>query len=433
MICSQCGHEVSDKALFCPNCGHKLEKSGTENSAEVSQTESQGQGCGRTIIVLSIALLVVLVIVGLGAAGVYYGLQDRDRTERRVAARHYDRALDHLEEGNLELAVAELEHAVALDPGNEEMVNKLEEVRQQLEGVPTATPQLQQETKAAYFEELESAYTQNDWQRALEAADQLLILDSSYRQEEVEQMLFTSLYRRGLELVEQDRLQEAVRLFDRALALQPDDIRVSRARDLATLYTTAMSYWGADWARAIESLSELYTLDPQYKDVEQRLFEAYVKHGDILMEEEAWCQAAEEYAEALEIEDDAQVEEKLEQAMAQCENGPVPTDEMDEEPSAPSGIFVGQFVERQAIDRDSIFIRGKVLDSEGRGVAGEQVRIQAWDWSATATTDGEGQYSFDGLSSPVTYTLSLVDLPSQPVDVMGERGRMAWVNFEETP
>lgn len=74
-----------------------------------------------------------------------------------------------------------------------------------------------------------------------------------------------------------------------------------------------------------------------------------------------------------------------------------------------------------------------MLDEDERGVSGVQIRIQAWDWSATALTDGEGQYSFDGLSNPVTYTLSLVDLSSQPVDVMGERGKITWVNFKEVP
>lgn len=434
MICPQCGHEITGKALFCPNCGRKLKSSNAEESVEAPQAESQGEGCGRTLFVLGIALLVVLIIGGLGAAGVYYGLRDRARTEGRAAVQHYNKGLAHLEEGNLELAVAELERAVALDPENEEMASKLAEARQQMQNVPTATPRLQQETKAAYFEELETAYAEEDWQWALEVADQLLTVDPAYRQEEVERMLFTALYRRGLQLVEQDRLQEAVRLFDRALALRPDETRVSQARNLANLYATATSYWGADWARVIENLSALYDLNPQYKDVKARLFQAYVSHGDVLMEEEAWCRAEEAYTEALEIEQDAQVQSALEQAAEQCENGPsAPTTEGTDEPSAPSGTFVGRFVERRAIDRDSIFIRGKVLDKEEEGVVGVQVKIQAWDWSATALTDGQGQYAFDGLSNPVTYTLSLVDISSRPVDVMGEHGKITWVNFEETP
>lgn len=440
MICPQCGNKIEGRALFCPNCGHKLEDPQKESSANASPKQGQRQGCARTALVLGITLLVVLIIVGVGAAGVYFGLQDRAKMESRIAKQHYEKGLAHLETGNLELAVAEFEHAVALDPENEEAATKLAEARQQLEAAPTPTPRLQQETKAARFEELEAAYAQQDWQHVFETADQLLALDPTYRRGEVDQMLFAAFYQHGLELVQRDRLQEAVRLFDRALELRPGDTRVYHARKLANLYVTAMGYWGADWGAAIESLVALYELDPQYKDAKERLFQAYVNHGDVLAEDKVWCQAKDEYTKALEIKDDAQVRTALEQAATQCTSNPATpaaegtgTPGATKQPSAPSGTFVGQFVERQSIDRDNIFIRGKVIDKAGDGVAGVQVKIQAWDWSATALTDGQGQYAFDGLSNPVTYTLSLVDVSSLAVEVKGEPGKITWVNFEEIP
>jgi len=57
------------------------------------------------------------------------------------------------------------------------------------------------------------------------------------------------------------------------------------------------------------------------------------------------------------------------------------------------------------------------------------VRIQAFDWSTTATTDGSGLFSFDGLANAVVYTLTLPDLPSEPVDVEGQWGKLSWVEF----
>jgi tetratricopeptide (TPR) repeat protein len=252
-------------------------------------------------------------------------------------------------------------------------------------------------------------------------------------------MLFTAFYRSGRELVERDRLQEAVRLFDRALELRPGDTQVAHTKNLANLYMTAMGYWGADWGKTIESLSALYELDPQYKDVKERIFEAYVNHGDVLAGGGSWCQAQEAYAKALEIEEDAAVRAELEQAKGQCSGSPtVPAADgtgtpEERGPNAPSGTFVGEFAERKAIDSKKIFIRGKVLDKGGEGVVGVQVKIQAWDWSAIAVTDGQGQYAFDGLSNPVTYTLTLVDVSSLAVDVEGVPGKVSWVNFEETP
>ena len=78
-----------------------------------------------------------------------------------------------------------------------------------------------------------------------------------------------------------------------------------------------------------------------------------------------------------------------------------------------------------------MFIRGLILDRNGGGVSGVRVQIRAWDWSAIAVSDGNGQYAFDGLGNPVTYTLSLLDRPSIPVDVEGVWGKVTWVDFEE--
>jgi hypothetical protein len=71
-----------------------------------------------------------------------------------------------------------------------------------------------------------------------------------------------------------------------------------------------------------------------------------------------------------------------------------------------------------------------VLDHQGNGIGGARVMIRAWDWSATSTSDGQGQFSFDGLANPVTYTVSLVDLPSVPLDVAGEWGKLTWIRFQ---
>ena len=78
-----------------------------------------------------------------------------------------------------------------------------------------------------------------------------------------------------------------------------------------------------------------------------------------------------------------------------------------------------------------MFIRGHVYDSSGAPVAGTRVKIQAWDFSVFATTDGTGQFSFDGLANPVMYTLTLADLPSVPLEVETAWGRLSWVVFEQ--
>ena len=72
-----------------------------------------------------------------------------------------------------------------------------------------------------------------------------------------------------------------------------------------------------------------------------------------------------------------------------------------------------------------------MLNQKGQGMLGVQVQIRAWNWKATAVTDGNGQFSFDGLRDPVTYTLSLPDLQCQPVDAAGAKGQITWVQFRQ--
>ena len=77
---------------------------------------------------------------------------------------------------------------------------------------------------------------------------------------------------------------------------------VLRQRKLAALYLTAISYWGADWDRAIINFNELYSIEPEYMDVEQRLYDAYLNKGDLYADQGEWCSAEEQYALAVEIQ-----------------------------------------------------------------------------------------------------------------------------------
>jgi tetratricopeptide (TPR) repeat protein len=403
---------------------------------EVGQTPARRKGCGLSFAVVGIAFLVVLLIVGLGALAFHYGMLDRTSVERQAAEEHYAKGIDYLEHNDLELAVAEFERALKLDPKHEKASEKLAEAQQHLEAQPTATPALQEEMKAAYLTKMTEAYQQGNWQMVLDNADQLLALDPAYHRDAVDEMLTEVFYHQGLELVDKDRMKEAVDLFDRALDLQPGHTGAIEAKQLAALYVTGLGFWGTDWPKALESLSALYVLAPDYKDVRQRTHKAYGYYGDDLAGREDWCHAVEAYSQAVAITGDAGIAAKRDQAEARCnptaEPAATKTPTPDASaPSGPSGTFVGRLVERTGIDSGKMFVRGKVLDANGKGIQSVKVRIHAWDWSAIAITDGNGQYAFDGLSNPVTYTLDLLDLPFVPFDIEGVWGKIAWVDFRK--
>lgn len=461
MNCPRCGSPIEGRALFCPQCGRKLDQeppatqpwspvaegeAGAPGEAPAEpQPQTGGRGCRSTLTILGIALAVVLVVGGLAAAAVWQGMRDRGGAQTEAALEHYERGEAHLADENLELAIAEFEQALRLDPGLVEASDRLAEAEALLAARPTPTSILQQAVEQSHWDALQEAIAQQDWALALQRAEQIAAMDPDYRRQEREEILFQIYYNLGLRSVEENRMEEAVAYFDRALALQPNSAQASLAQSAAKLYMDGVRYAGSDWAAAVDRLSMLYTLDPDYRDVRERLHEAYLAYGQQLADREDWCLAALQYRRAQELMPAAATEALAQQADERC--GAPPTIEQPSVPAspypgstpgtpgpdAPSGTYVGRVQSTEHVAASGVYVRGKVLDSEGEGVPNVRVKIQAWDWFAYAISDGTGQFSFDGLGDPVTYTLSLPDLPCVPVEAPTELTQLTWVVFEQVP
>jgi tetratricopeptide (TPR) repeat protein len=440
MDCPRCGKPVEQNAGFCSNCGLKIEQQDTRilQSPAVQQNQagaapaSQRQGCRSGLTVAGTAVLVVVIIVMLTAAAVYLGLRDRESSRTHEADTYYDQGEAYMAQGQYELAIAAYDQALAINPDHASAGARREEARSLLSGVPTATSALQGETIDALWEVHQLSVDQSDWEQTVATADNIIARDPGYRREELDGNLFDALVTLGDRAVQDDRLEEAIRYYDRALAVRPGDAGVVHSKNLARLYMDGIRFYGADWASAIERFATLYSIAPAYKDVAVRLKAAYVAYGQELSSEDKWCEAVTQYALALQIAEDSQVTLMAQNATAQCEaadaaEGGTPGVPVD----TPSGTFAGWQVQPEAVGNDKMFIRGHVFDSSGAPVVGTRVKIQAWDFSTYAITDGTGQFSFDGLANPVPYTLTLADLPSQPLEVETVWGRLSWVVFEQ--
>lgn len=64
--CPECGHEVSDKATSCPNCGYMLEKQEVENKSEEPQKQPKKETDNRKKIAIGIGVIVLVVIIIIG-------------------------------------------------------------------------------------------------------------------------------------------------------------------------------------------------------------------------------------------------------------------------------------------------------------------------------------------------------------------------------
>ncbi len=297
------------------------------------------------VIFLAVALALV---VGAGILGYFDGLKDRQERLQAEALEHYRAGVAHMEAGNYELAQAEFEQAIRLRPDFQPAWQRLRESQVYLEAIPTPTsvplptitPAVAQGGTplplGAWLAEARAMFQAGRYMDAVDRINDILEVDPNYEPDLIADLLFQCYHQEALRLVGEDRMEEAVRLFDLALAIRPDDQAVKRERELAAGYLSAIGFWGADWQKAVEGFAYLYRIRPDYKDVASRLFNAYVAYGDMLAEQGAWCQAAEQYTNAANLQAKPQVVQKRDQMVDYCQrNVPPPSPvEGTETPSA---------------------------------------------------------------------------------------------------
>ncbi len=73
-----------------------------------------------------------------------------------------------------------------------------------------------------------------------------------------------------------------------------------------------------DWDRCIEHFERLYATAPGYKDVFQRLYLAHVTHAEAWYTQGEMCPAEEQYAQALQLMSDPEIEQKRDEAAQIC-------------------------------------------------------------------------------------------------------------------
>ncbi|MFN3334343.1 MAG: hypothetical protein ACK47M_17685, partial [Caldilinea sp.] len=169
------------------------------------------------------------------------------------------------------------------------------------------------------WENAQRAARAGRWQEALNNLLQLQQIAPTYNPIEVQDMIFSAYVNLAMEKDNIDNLEEAMTFYDRALALRPDARDAQRERDLIAQYLDVLAYTGVDFPILIRRLQAIYALDPDYRDVEDRLHKAHVSYADRLANEEDWCKAQDEYNAALMVASSPTVVTKRDAAQTQCQ------------------------------------------------------------------------------------------------------------------
>jgi tetratricopeptide (TPR) repeat protein len=396
----------------------------------------RSSGCRWLAMTALFTAIFLLLVLGVAAVGIYRGLREQTNDNLQSAQEHYQRGVARLGEGNYSLAIAELEMASQLDPNLQAAKLKLNEARTLSTAKPTATVNTQRDLLDQLIRQARQFYEQREWEKTLDALEQVRTLDAAYQEADVKNMFFRSAFNQGLLLVSGGRIEEAIRRFDQALEVQPNNPDAVGQRHLASLYMNGLSFWEANWARSVENFGALYQIEPNYRDVRQRLHDAYVNYGDVLGGQGSWCEARAQFDAALKIIITKEVSDRQAEAARNCGAGVSPT-KPGAPPAgtpAPTGTFVGKFTgyeDIRNIQTNWAGVNGRVVNAQGLGVPGKAIKISAFDWSATATTDGEGKFGIGFLNHEITFTLTLIDMPVKPVDFAAKFGMLAKIEFVE--
>jgi tetratricopeptide (TPR) repeat protein len=309
-----------------------LPDSERQPASETSHKLSLRQVLSSGILLLVTLLCVVAAALGVSAAGGYAaGQKQRNISATQTTVVNIDLqfglGISDLQNGRYQLAAQRFRWVLDRSPNYPGAADRLAEAEQHLAqsagsnatGQGTLVPSTSQDP-ASLFEEGKKFFDQEDWPNTINRLDQVQSLDQTYRNAEVQEMLYKAYASLGLIYVRGDRIEEGLFMLDQAAKIRDLDDQTEGERYLARLYSTGQSYWGLNWNIVIQNFAAIYETAPNYHDVAERLWDAYVKFGDQLLLSGAGCDAVVQYDSALLLKDDSDVQAKKQSAQEACAN-----------------------------------------------------------------------------------------------------------------
>ena len=319
------------------------------------------------------------------------------------------------------------------------------------------------------------AIKQAQWQAAITAFEQLENLQPKYK--DTEALLVQAYTEQGKAGVNDAQTAQDVQAnrqyFEKALALKPNDAGIKKLiQELDYYYNGRIQYEGSHWVQAINNLSALFKLEPAYKDGVNLLYTAFLNQGDLLASQNRLAEALINYRNAvsLPVNDTSLAQQKIYDIQSQLTPTatpippatatpvrtptPVPTPTRVPTPTpalvngCPIGYFnFGPFVNSSTPpyngpDQGRSTVHGVILSTGHAPIIGAVIQIvsSGGNFSFTATSDGDGNYSFTHELGRDTWTVKLVSAPnisicfSAPatVSISGQDGAQAEVSFVQT-
>jgi Tol biopolymer transport system component/tetratricopeptide (TPR) repeat protein len=294
-----------------------------DDDAEFEDEAAPHHFTGRRILLgcLGIFLCLGLLYGGIGLLAVRRGLEERALSTQAESETHYQRGQEHLANDSIELAIAEFELALSINPNFTAARQALREAQKIAQAQPSPTSQTRSAAAADRLAEAETQINGRNWSEAIQILSQVRDLDPDYLTERVSELLYTANYELGLQqLANSDQLENALIAFEHALAERPNDPQATQEQAKVSLYLKGIAAEENDREKAIEVFSQLHQEDANYLDVEQRLWNTYQAFGDALAEAKEWCMAEVQYIEANTLQSSRALQIKVENSGVRCQD-----------------------------------------------------------------------------------------------------------------
>lgn len=313
-----------------------------EPDAFETSTPGESMPRGRLLMrvagIILIALAVLLAVYGTVAYVAWQqGQSERDENARRALQEEIVQQMDFtrqdISNGNFALAIRRLDWILERDPGNPNAAALRLQAEASLNArltptaMPTTTParlplaEEQGPTEAEMaqaFADLEQTVKESDWEMKIAAIVEFQAQFPAYRRRETDTLLYDAYVNRGIELLQGEQVEQGLFYLSQAERLGDLPAEAEDYRIWAELYLSGIGYFGVDWGTTIYFFRDLCAAAPFYQNACSRLHVALVAYADQYAANLDWCPAESFYAEAVRIDTDEVLNEKLSQAQTSC-------------------------------------------------------------------------------------------------------------------
>jgi len=260
----------------------------------------------------SVVILGGVWIVGAAVSG-YRAAQDevaRIRSEQNALSlqEQFDLGLKDLLEARYELARQRFDYLLSVDPNYPGAAEFRDQALLAL-AVPASsptpspvpaspTPTLDVSSLDGLFTQAQVRFSQSDWSGTLVALLELRKRDASFRTADVNTLMASSLRNRGVEKIMNGHYEPGIYDLTLAERFGPLDNQATSWRNSAIFYLQANSYFGLDFALAVQLFSQLCGAGAW--DSCPKFARSAQSYGDQLYAQGQFCPAATQYDLSLE-------------------------------------------------------------------------------------------------------------------------------------